>query len=377
MDLSLSSSRSSLGRSLLVALVAASCDGAPPDPPDRDGAPGPDVSVPVEALRWTSSPGWAFGDLTAAPAGDTAVVLYRELTPETDRRWRLQLQHVDALGGRRGPALELDHAAGPSPYGGLALATEGDRVLACWTREEATIVCARVGADGAPLGPAFRAEGHSPALARAGGTWLLAYGVTNQQVVLQPHGDDGSAAGAAQVLPRETAPGDGRATTPVLGVAGAEFLLLSGDSVRLRRFDAQLRPLGEPRGLEVTFWSYASVAATPAGTVVSVAKPYGATVFLIDGRRGVRQLPLDGGGKRGLDVTLVSDGAAIAATWSDLGRVSYGAIAPDGEAAFVARPVPAESRNEHTALVLMKDHSLVLSALDAAGELAVSRLPRR
>jgi hypothetical protein len=91
--------------------------------------------------------------------------------------------------------------------------------------------------------------------------------------------------------------------------------LLAGDTAHLYLLDQDLAVTQAPIDLGLSFWFYASLAATDTQVAVSLAVPYGSYAFLIKDQQVLSKTPIGEGGKDGVAVSLVADHQAFTLAW--------------------------------------------------------------
>ena len=112
--------------------------------------------------------------------------------------------------------------------------------------------------------------------------------------------------------------------------------------------------------------------------MVNLSKPYGASVFVIDGSQLADTFAVSGGGKTGLDIALTTEGTSIGAAWSEDGSVHYGALAPGQASPFGDRPEITNSRAAVAALLTVGEQLLVATTPSSGGSaILVTRVPPR
>ncbi len=300
-------------------------------PTDNDPEP---TTSPGNTTTWKAAPGWTLGGLAAASAGDEGAIAYAESDAgDADgvMKTHLKLQRLDAAGAARGPAIELGTVSAvyrPT----LSLASDGSRYLACW-QMQSQIDCVTVPVSKGPVSPALSVVGVSPSLAYGSGTWALAYGIPGHLAV-QRVASDGSASG----VPALFATGGDKQPTAFLAASRLGFVLAGeasgdtadGDEVYVRRLNSALAPVVGPVDLGVKLWFHGAIAASETSVAVSMAKPYGAMLFILDLVSGTvtSTHELSGGSKTGLDVTLAGDGASFdMLSANDTDGINYSSIA--------------------------------------------------
>jgi hypothetical protein len=365
-----------------MALLSA-CTSPVDSPPGNDHEP---TITPGETTTWQAAPGWTIGGLATASSGDEGAIAYAESSAEDDDgvvKTILRLQRLDAAGAARGPAIELGTvSAGYRPT--LSLTTDGARYLACW-QMQSQIDCATVPVSGGPASPALSVVGANPSLAFGGGTWALAYGFPGHLAV-QRVASDGTASGAVALF------ATGGDANPSAFLAGTKlgFVLAgaadtnsanSGD-VSVHWLSSALAPIADPVDLGVKFWFRGAIAASETSVAVSVSKPYGGTIFLLDPLGGAvtSSHDLSGGGKVGINLALAADGASFEVlSADDEAGINYTSIAGEEMIASEGALEADRSRYDDGTIALLRIHGELFVAATPGyqgAELIVTRAHR-
>lgn len=210
------------------------------------------------------------------------------------------------------------------PSGHVVAATDGTKTLVCWQVREG-VSCFAV-TDGLTIAPGPATAGSTPAVAFGPKGWGLARvvpeGTTSGGSVavlsrLDEHGalDEGarfSRAVAADADYFEEGP-------RVIATEGGFAFVAPAPppTVLLDRLDGALVPVGPPIALGHSSWGWLSMASRGDRIAVSVAKPYGASVLLIDGSGALATTEHMGGGKTGVFVAILPGGSSFEAAWGD------------------------------------------------------------
>ena len=337
-----------------IALLSA-CTSPVESPPGKSPEP---TITPGDTTTWNAAPGWTLDGLAAASSGDEGAIAYAESDAgDADgvEKTLLRLQRLDAAGAPRGPAIELGTVSAvyrPT----LSLATDGSRYLACW-QMQSQIDCATVPVSEGPASTALSVVGANPSLAYGSGTWALAYGVPGHLAV-QRVASDGSASGALALF----ATGGDEQPRAFLAASRLGFTLAGGadyNDLYVHRLSGSLAPVTDPLDLGAHFWTRGAIAATETGVAVSVSKPYGSMVFLLDPLGGAvtSTHELSGGHKEGLNLALAADGAAFEVlSADDFDGINHASIA--GEEMIVSEGALEADRGCYTdgTIALLRIH---------------------
>lgn len=371
-----------------MGLVAACSEASPslPDPSPPEEVSGPASSATVTAT-WKAAEGRRFGSLAATSAGDKGAIVYTESEPANGDgvvQSRVLLQRLDGTGAERGSPVELDDVK-KTAYSGLkiAVATDGNRYLACWERE-IMIACARVPVGEGPASPALSVNGVGPALAYGSGTFALAYGLPDHVGVMRV-ASDGSAVGAPAVF----AASEGAYPRTSLAATKSGFALLEAEeewegNVRLHRLDIDFAAIDPPIDLGQRFWGRATLDAHGTNVAIGLAEPYGGQVFMLEGSTVTQIHAFSAGGKLGMNTALLANDASFDMLSTHNGEFGYGDLGLrhrtlEGDK-VIASPVAllTDRDFEESALALLRlDGELVLAATDRPGEeIMVARVHR-
>jgi hypothetical protein len=267
----------------------------------------------------TSVDGWAVvGGLAVAARADEGAVVYVD---ENESRARVLVSRFGASGSFFGRPVEF--ASGPiRSLGSVAIASDGETYLVCWAGA-GDVNCSTLD-DTLEPAPVFHAPGKAVAVVHGSHSWLLAYatdpGVGQPaEFVLQRLGDtfEPQLPTAAFTVAAQSSTSD---PIPLLASSGSEFALVAsdpaqGDNARLYRLDAELNQLGQSIDLGHAFWFWGSVSANGNLTAVSLSKPYGSTLLLIDSAGVIQSLEIPGGTKTGMREALLADDSKLLAAW--------------------------------------------------------------
>jgi hypothetical protein len=347
-----------------LALLSA-CTSPVDSPPGNDPQPTGDDPAPTTSpgntMTLQAPQGWTLGALAAASAGDEGAIAYAESDGgDADGvvKTLLKLQRLDVTGAARGAAVELGSVS--SVYRPtLTLAAGGSDYLACW-EIQSQITCSTVPVSAGPAAAALSAVGVNPSLAYGSGAWALAYGVPGHLAVQRVAGD-GSATGALALF-------DATGDTPPMALLAATkegFVLAGGDDdMRVYRLSGALAPEGDPVDLGASFWMRAALAASETSVAVSVSKPYGSRLFVLNQDSAITSThELSGGYKEGMNVALAANGATFEMLSADDEEgINYNAVAGEKVTASETALKADHGRYTDGALALLRVHGELLLA---------------
>jgi hypothetical protein len=369
-----------LASTTLALLPSCTAPLAPLAPPLADPA---SHGTPGLTATWKTAPDVSSSNLVATSAGEAGAVAYLEGYSGGDQgdvRSRVLLQRLDASGLVRGAPVELADMEAPAPEH-LTLATDGSRYLACWD-QAAQISCATVPLGEGSASSAFTVvAGASPALTHGPGGFALAYRLPGHVAAVHL-ASDGTVAGKPTMI----AMNDAATKVVVFASTRLGFALVGGShfgdgtTVHVHQLDSAFAPVGDPVDLGVTFWRHAALTTTDTTVAVSLAKPYAAQLFLLEGGHVGHTHELGGGGKQGLNTALAADGAAIGMlSADDENGIRYRVI--DGDA--VKTPADVEEgavgrfNDGYFAALRLHGDMFVAAALgNPGGEIIVARVQR-
>lgn len=314
--------------SLVFLLVTSACAAEPSAPSDDE------TSV---AGQVTNAQSGTTYDVVAASRGSEAALVTIEETAGAATMSAV-LRWLDREGGASGEPTVL-----AAPANTATIATDGARYVACWSGNE-RVTCASIAPGARKASQFFETAGRAPALAYGSGTWVLGYAGSDARTTdtrLQSFDADLRPARATTLV--ASAPRIGSVLrAPLLSARTGGFVAVAGEPLEVHALDAQLSPQGAPVSLDESMWFYGSLAATDARIAVSLARPYGAAVFVIDDAGSVQQHSLSGGGKRGLPIALRTEGDAMRALWFDSSwhDVPVDLAANPGESSTGSMPPP-------------------------------------
>lgn len=356
-----------------LALLPA-CTSPIDSPPAKDPDP---INPPGITATLKVTPGWTFGVLTAASAGAEGAVAYTEVGDVGGvERTVIKLQRLDGTGAARGRAVELGFV--PTAYlANLTLATDGSRYLACW-EHESEIACAFSLVSEGPAFPALSVVGGSPSVAYGAGTWALAYGVPGHLAIVRL-ANDGSAAGNPVMFDAEV----GMQPMARLAATKLGFVLVGGrEDVRAHLLDSSFAPITDPVSLGARFWTRSAVAVSGRTAAVSVSKPYGSDLFLVDAESGafIKAHEFSGGYKEGLNVALAADEASFGILSADDANGLHYDTTKAGDVVVAEGVLEADrGRYDSGALALVRVNGvmlLVASQGRGVAELIIAPVPR-
>jgi hypothetical protein len=269
-----------------------------------------------------STNGWGIvGDVAVATRGDEGAVVYVEGIVEGEvSRGRVLVQRFDASGTFFGEAREL--ANGPL-YGleSVAIAASGEKYLACWA-SAGDVRCSALG-EGLEPTPVLQERGKAVAVVHGSQGWLIAY-VTDPlsppaRFVLRRFAHDFEAQSPDRSFSVATEISSSF-PVPLLASTDTGFLLVGDDPAQgaraqLYRLDHELNQLGNAIDLGQAFWLSGRMAANANLVVVSLSKPYGSNLILVDEGGVIQSVDIPGGGKMGMHQALLAQNSNLIASW--------------------------------------------------------------
>jgi hypothetical protein len=210
------------------------------------------------------------------------------------------------------------------PDGHVAAASDGTKSLVCWQIADAVTCFVVTDTLALSAGPAC--AGVTPAVAFGPKGWVLARTVppsatSTDATAIVSRLDEHFAVDETTRFSRTVAVGadyfgEGPAVTATEG--GFVFVAPAAPpSVVLDRLDGALAPVGPPIALGHASWGWLSIASRGDRIAVSMAKPYGASVHLIDGGGALVTTEHMGGGKTGVQVKMLPGATTFEAAWAD------------------------------------------------------------
>lgn len=363
-----------LASSMLALLPACA---SPTTPPPGGGETTTGQTTAEVTASWKPVSGTTLVALAAASTGNEGAVAYAELAGAGEdgvRTTVFKLQRLDAAGAVRGPAVELG-SIHSNDSGSLTLATDGDAYLACWGYED-QIACATAPVGEGPASAALSVAGVGPALAYGSGTFALAYALPGQLAVTRV-ASDGSAVGAPAMF--DAPASDDVPGRALLAASKDGFVLAGGENVRVQALDSAFSPVAPPVDLGVTLWFFAALATSGSDTVISLSKPYGGHLFVVEGGAVTSSRELDGGGKSGLNAAVAVDGDGYGfLSADDLGGLHYSTIV-EGALIESKETLASEYGNydgRDLALLRMQGEMFLVATPGYEGEILVARMHR-
>jgi hypothetical protein len=310
-------------------ILLSACTSSTPPSEDSGGDSGgggkADSGATGGVTTWKAAPDWTFGEIAAVSTGNQGAIAYVESGVEDTggvTHSVVKLQRLDATGVALGASIELGTTTS-SARPTLTLATNGSRYLACWDNQsESQISCALAPVGAGPALPALSVAGAWPSLAYRSGAWTLAYGVPGHVAVARV-AEDGSGLGIPAMIGVDA----GTSPRALLAATPAGFSLVSapdfdsGQNVRVHLLDSvSYLPIGLPIDLGMKLWLLDAVALAVNGSTlaVSVSKPYGSSLFVVENGVISHTHEVAGGGKVGPVVALT----AVDADGASFGRLS-------------------------------------------------------
>lgn len=290
----------------------------------------PETTIEVTALL-QAAPNVAFGQIAATAAGDGGAIAYAEFEKSTDgnlvQKTRIMLQRLDSAGATQGSAIELGINPPDAPAR-VTLASDGIRYIACWGGYGDDIACATAPVAEGNATPALSINGHWPSIAHGSAGWALAYGLPGQLAILHL-ADDGTAVGDPVFLEGNS---DGNSET-LLAPTEAGFVLAGhlGESIHVFWLDSDFARVGTPIDLGTSFWIDAAMAVSGTNVAVSARKPYGRSIFVVDGTTMQDQYEFDIGLQPGVNAVVGADGSSFGVFSADANAaLQYGLIDEGG-----------------------------------------------
>ncbi|APR86331.1 Hypothetical protein A7982_11680 [Minicystis rosea] len=323
---------------------------------------------------WKPTSGWNLGAIAAASTDEEGAVAYAESdtgSPHTV----FKLQRLDGAGAVRGPAIELG-AVDARVRGRLTLATDGDVYLACWEHDEEKIACATAPVGEGPATAALSVAGVGPSLAYGSGTFALAYTLPGQLAITRV-ASNGSAVGNTATF--DAAMNDDWTSRALLAATKDGFLLAGGEHVRVHTLDSAFSPVEPPLDLDASLWAHAAIATSENDAVISLSKPYGSLLFVVDDGAVTKSQELSGGSKEGLNAVVAGDGSSYAFLSADLddglhyGTIVQGELTPSTQTLESAR-----GRYDAGSLALLRMHGemFLVATPGFQSEVIVARVHR-
>lgn len=242
----------------------------------------------------------------------------------------MRLQWLDARGYLKGPPVALGVQPAFSDKGSVA--SDGVRILGCAQGADCAAITLQGQAVTGSL-PYRQAAAPGAVLTFNQGVWLLGFvqGASVGQgpiMKLQRLNADATALGTEVTLPE----GYGRAldySRVAIAPHGAGFVAAGGDPVHVYRLSLNLEIVGVLADLGVHPWYSHSIGASASTIVVSVSRPYGGHLFILDtngeidgawATKEVSWTDLRSGKKRGVEGEVVAGPGGVVAA---LGQGSY------------------------------------------------------
>ena len=210
------------------------------------------------------------------------------------------------------------------PDGHVAAATDGTKSLVCW--QVAAGVSCFVVSDTLALRAGPACAGVTPAVAFGPKGWVLARTVppsatsANATAIVSRLDENFGLDETTRFSRTVAADADYFGEGPAVMATGGGFVFVAPaapPTVLLDRLDGALVPVGPSIALGHASWGWVSMASRGDRIAVSMAKPYGASVHLIDGSGTLATREHMGGGKTGVQVTLFPGAATFEAAWAD------------------------------------------------------------
>jgi hypothetical protein len=293
------------------------------DPPTQ-----PPITTIGVTAQWQAGAADAFSEIAAASAGDQGAFAYALVENSVDgqsvAQTRIMLQRIDSVGATNGAAIELGVLPNEDASR-VTLASDGMQYMACWGGHDDKVACATASvATGAAL-PALTLTGHSPSIAYSSNEWALAYGTAGKIAVLHVS-KDGMAAGNPVLFDGSMDPG----SHIRLHATKAGFAILgeSSDTMHVFPIDGAFSSATAPIDLGKPFWFGTSITASETTIAVTLGKPYGGFLFLIDGAKitSTQELAI-AGDKTGMNAAISTDKTSFGLLSADyFSGLNYGLI---------------------------------------------------
>ena len=360
---------------LTALTVFPACSGPPTNEPDTTKPTTTTIDV---TAQWPAPADGAFGEIAVASAGNEGAIAYAAVE---DSKTRIMLQRLDHAGAMNGSTIELGVLA-LDKASRITLASDGIQYIACWAGHDETIACATAPVAEGNASPGLSMAGRWPSIAYGSGGWALGYGIAEQLAVVHLAND-----GTIKGEPALFAASGGADPEVILKATESGFALLGESAEKMHVFslDKQLLSISAPIDLGRSSWFHAAMATSGTNIGVTVGKPYGSVLFVLDGKTITGGHEFDeGGDKTGANTAIGADGDSFGIFSADFNvGLHYGLIEEAGlfpPSEIDINGTDASFFRGSLAILQLKEASFVAAsqgAYSSGGKIVIARVQRR